>query len=356
MTKISVIVPVYNVEPYIRRCVDSILSQSFSDFELILVDDGSPDNCGAICDEYVKKDSRVRVIHKKNGGVASARNAGLDECSSPYLTFCDSDDYWGKNWLAALYQTIADANADMVSASFQFVSEDGELIKRRTHKMGCYSLDTESDCAFFLMHQILGGDLGWEVWTRLFKAETIRLNNIRFCESSENFAEDMCFVLEYSLYARRICTCDTSEYYYVQHDGSMMNVSRNTIKLNAVNEVSKQFGCRFFTHFKERDTIILFPAFHYSIMSNENNLLLKQLETEGALQTLNSINDKNWYRKWGKETLLHPISFYRTLGKASMIKAFIIYTSGIYNMWVLCYIYRVYCFAKRTVENLLPVR
>ena len=90
---ISVIVPVYNVEKYINRCIESVLAQTYRNFELILVDDGSPDNCGAICDDYASKDRRIRVIHKENGGVSSARNAGLDSAGGDYILFVDSDDY-----------------------------------------------------------------------------------------------------------------------------------------------------------------------------------------------------------------------------------------------------------------------
>ena len=90
---ISIIVPVYKVEPYIRQCVESVLGQTYSNFELILVDDGSPDSCGAICDEYAEKDSRVRVIHQENGGVSAARNAGLDIMKGEYVAFIDSDDF-----------------------------------------------------------------------------------------------------------------------------------------------------------------------------------------------------------------------------------------------------------------------
>ena len=99
---ISVIVPVYNVEPYLRKCVDSILAQSYSNLEVILVDDGSPDGCGAICDEYAAKDARVRVIHKPNGGVSDARNAGLDIMTGDYVAFVDSDDWIDKQHLSSL--------------------------------------------------------------------------------------------------------------------------------------------------------------------------------------------------------------------------------------------------------------
>lgn len=106
MPLISVIVPVYKVEPYLRRCVDSILSQTFTDFELILVDDGSPDNCGAICDDYTQKDSRVHVIHQENGGLSAARNAGIDwafaNSDSQWISFVDSDDWVHPDYLKVL--------------------------------------------------------------------------------------------------------------------------------------------------------------------------------------------------------------------------------------------------------------
>ena len=110
MPKISVIVPIYNVEKYLRRCVDSILNQTFSDFELILVDDGSPDNCGKICDEYAVKDRRIVVIHQKNGGLSTARNAGIDwafvNSNSQYLSFIDRDDWVHPDFLEFLYRAI----------------------------------------------------------------------------------------------------------------------------------------------------------------------------------------------------------------------------------------------------------
>lgn len=114
---ISVIVPVYKVEAFLRPCVDSILAQTFSDFELILVDDGSPDNCGAICDEYAKRDSRVRVIHQQNGGLSAARNAGIDWCfansNSQWLTFIDSDDIIHPQMLERMMECVFDHDADI---------------------------------------------------------------------------------------------------------------------------------------------------------------------------------------------------------------------------------------------------
>lgn len=113
MCEISIIVPVYKVEKYLEKCVDSILAQTFTDFELILVDDGSPDRSGAMCDEYAQKDSRVRVIHKENGGLSSARNAGIDVAKGRYFGFVDSDDYIAADMYELLYQNAKKEQADM---------------------------------------------------------------------------------------------------------------------------------------------------------------------------------------------------------------------------------------------------
>ena len=101
---ISVIVPCYNVEEYLPKCIESILNQTYRNLEILLVDDGSPDNCGRICDEYAAKDSRIRIIHKKNGGLSDARNAALDVMTGEYVTFIDSDDYVSDDYVEYLYK------------------------------------------------------------------------------------------------------------------------------------------------------------------------------------------------------------------------------------------------------------
>ncbi len=126
MPCISVIVPVYKVEKYLRRCVDSILSQSFTDFELLLTDDGSPDNCPAICDNYAAKDSRVRVIHKENGGLSSARNAALNICEGKYICFVDSDDYISPDMFEKLLSAAKNNDCE-VAICGQFTERDGQI-------------------------------------------------------------------------------------------------------------------------------------------------------------------------------------------------------------------------------------
>ncbi len=148
MPQISVIVPVYKVEPYLRRCVDSILNQSFSDFELILVDDGSPDNCGAICDEYAQKDDRVVVIHQENGGLSAARNAGIDwafaNSDSQWLAFVDSDDWLHPQMLELLY-TASDGLKTVRVCRHHYTDDDGAAcLPVALNKEHCVCMDQET--------------------------------------------------------------------------------------------------------------------------------------------------------------------------------------------------------------------
>lgn len=124
---VSIIVPIYNVESYLKRAVDSILGQSYTDIEVILVDDGSPDNCGKICDEYAKQDERVKVIHKENGGLSDARNAGLDVAKGEYIAFVDSDDYIDPDFIRNLYGYLIKEKADVAMCSYEEVGTDKEM-------------------------------------------------------------------------------------------------------------------------------------------------------------------------------------------------------------------------------------
>ena len=121
---ISVVVPVYKVQDYLQYCIESIIGQTYSEFELILVDDGSPDNCGAICDEYAKKDNRIKVIHQENGGLSAARNAGIDIAEGEYITFVDSDDLIAEKYLETLYNAIVSTSSDITTCKM-FEFEDG---------------------------------------------------------------------------------------------------------------------------------------------------------------------------------------------------------------------------------------
>ena len=128
MAEISVIVPVYNVEKYLNKCVDSIINQTFKDIEIILVDDGSTDSSPKICDDYTKVDSRIKVVHQKNSGLSAARNTGIRQSSGKYLAFIDSDDYISKDFCEILYNSITREKADVSCINLETVREDGYVI------------------------------------------------------------------------------------------------------------------------------------------------------------------------------------------------------------------------------------
>jgi len=155
--KISVIVPVYKVETTLKRCVDSILRQTYADFELILVDDGSPDCCGLLCDRFAANDARIKVIHKKNGGLSSARNAGLDISQGEYVCFIDSDDYIAENYLELLYSTAEHEKADVVIGGYEMVYPDGNTVRisrpnvQQNNKEAVQSLWRETDRGLYVI-------------------------------------------------------------------------------------------------------------------------------------------------------------------------------------------------------------
>ena len=133
--EISIIVPVYQVEKYLNECIDSILAQTFTDFELILVDDDSPDNCPALCDAAAKRDSRVRVIHKQNGGVSTARNAGLDAAQGNWIAFVDSDDTVEPEYLEKMHKAVLETGADFAICSSQCIDETGKTLAGGEHRL-----------------------------------------------------------------------------------------------------------------------------------------------------------------------------------------------------------------------------
>ena len=206
--KISVIVPVYKAEECLHRCVDSILSQTFTDFELLLVNDGSSDNSGAICDEYAEKDNRVRVFHKENGGVSSARNLGLDNARGEWITFCDADDYVTPDWLMA-YSDAMQENTDLAIQGYHIIDSDRNIVKHLPSQKG-NSIEDKQKLIVSLMCQGVYGYL----WVKLFKRQLIEENNIRF-DIKSTFREDEQFFSKYLEYITSFCCIDKENYFYI---------------------------------------------------------------------------------------------------------------------------------------------
>ena len=157
MPELSIIVPVYKVEKYLPRCIDSILAQTFGDFELILIDDGSPDGCGRICDEYAKKDKRIVVIHQKNMGVSAARNAGLDIAHGRYIGFVDSDDWIEPQMYEVMMDAIRENGADMAVCGVRYADEDGKFTRADRLSEGVYTRAGLLEDVFAMPNKLGGG-------------------------------------------------------------------------------------------------------------------------------------------------------------------------------------------------------
>lgn len=207
MAEISIIVPVYKVEQYLNRCLDSIVAQTFTGWECILIDDGSPDNSGKMCDEYAKKDGRFRVYHQKNAGVSSARNKGVDESKSEWVVFVDSDDWIEKEMLSMLYECAITNNAEIVVC-------------------GCFLYDGVKRCKTYLPKSGLLNiprDFIWCLqgpWSKLINRNLLIKSNIRF-PLGITLAEDLYFVFQCFIHANRIIGIDNALYNYVKNTNSV---------------------------------------------------------------------------------------------------------------------------------------
>ena len=191
---LSIIVPVYNVSNYLCRCIESIICQSFTDFECILVDDGSTDDSGLICEEYAKKDSRIRVFHKKNGGVSSARNIGLDNAKGEWIYFVDSDDELLPGGLKIMVDCIS-KDIDIVLAGYEEYDENGSLIYSIQDRAEVFLNKTKSLSTLYENHAIFYRFLPY-LWIRLMRREIIEENHIRFDTGLCN-KEDTLFLVQY---------------------------------------------------------------------------------------------------------------------------------------------------------------
>jgi len=226
MPEISVIVPVYRAEDFLRRAVDSVLSQSFPDFELLLIDDGSPDGSGVLCDALAKDDARIRVLHKENGGVSSARNLGMDEAKGRFLAFLDADDWFSPDALETLYSLAVTNEADSAGcAHYKAYPEGAVELEQAALPPGVYG---DHEIREGIVYRLLGDRMGKSeeilngfIWRFLFDAELIHKEGLRFVGA---YLEDELFLMEYFCYAKRLAITDAPLYYYLQNPQS---VTRN---------------------------------------------------------------------------------------------------------------------------------
>lgn len=212
---ISIIVPVYNVEKYLKKCIESIINQTYSNLEIILVDDGTKDNSGMICDEYAQKDNRIKVIHKENGGLSDARNAGMRMATGEYIAFVDGDDYIENDMYEFLYNELKKENADISICNRYLAYENGTIKNIEKHKTRKILNNVEG---LIELNSFTSFDMA--VWDKLYKKEIF--NGIEF-PKGKNF-EDYYVMHKIIAKASKIVYNSTPKYYYVQRENS---ISRN---------------------------------------------------------------------------------------------------------------------------------
>lgn len=223
---ISVIVPVYNAEKYLHRCIKRILAQDYTDFELLLIDDGSTDNSGTICDEYTIKDNRIRVFHKENGGVSSARNWGLDNAIGEYIMFVDSDDYMLPGMLDVMLSTLESKKADLVVCG---TTETGGGYWRPIADVD-YSINQLKENFVSLLHT----ELLSPPWNKIYKKDII--GNNRFCEDI-SFGEDLLFNIQYLEKCENISFIKESPFYHEKENENSLVVKFNRNRLLDIEKV-----------------------------------------------------------------------------------------------------------------------
>lgn len=223
---ITVIVPIYKVEPYLRRCVESIQRQSYHKLEIILVDDGSPDGCARICEELKKSDERIKVIHKVNEGLGYARNAGLEMATGSYVAFIDSDDWISDTHIETLYHAATEYGAQMVMGSHTKVHTNGRIVNVKGFGQKLYTGEA-------IIHEILlpligpdehhGDDVQIEgsACMNLYRMDLIRELNLRFINEKKIASEDIFFNVQYLYHAQRVLTVDEKGYFYFENVNSL---------------------------------------------------------------------------------------------------------------------------------------
>lgn len=268
MVKVSVIVPVYKVEKYIQRCVDSILSQTLKQIELILVDDGSPDNCPLICDQYAGKDSRVKVIHQNNMGVSSARNAGLSIAVGEYVGFVDADDYVDICMFEKLYECAVKQNCLISCCNLNYIDENGNI--ERFDSDGFDIIKSEQLFAIMFntnLHLRMG------VWNKIYNHKL--LSDVIF-DNSQHMSEDLLFLLKVIFKTDKIGYLKEGLYYYLRH-----RQGAATSMPYGIFEIERLRNTQYMTEYIKSSYPAIYPqAVSYKCINGDLTVINKMIESK----------------------------------------------------------------------------
>lgn len=267
---VSIIVPIYNVSDYVDACVTSIINQSFPDYEIILVDDGSTDGSGVLCDRWGEKDNRIHVVHKTNGGLSDARNAGLDVAEGKYICFVDGDDTIDSHLLEATIPYL-EQGYDLVRFRYRY---DG--IEKETCFPAIpteYQFKNQKDVCQFILQYYLTYKVNYEIWSGIYSGEIIREHHLRFVDNKKIFAEDICFFLYYLPHCRSIKLLEEKLYNYQVRSDSILNQHRSVLNAGRVSLL----GETVYTYYQSihmDDLVKSFPAIFFLLIDIQVSMYL----------------------------------------------------------------------------------
>lgn len=223
---VTVVVPVYNVEKYLDRCIDSIVSQTYKNLEIILVDDGSPDNCPQMCDSWAEKDNRIRVVHKKNAGLGMARNSGMEIATGSYIFFVDSDDYLDRNTVEKSVDIATSSQAQVVMFGHSDFDDYGNItpLKMKTDKLYFEGEELFNDLLSGLF--VYDRGLGVRTGNKMFSLALFKDNNLQYKSEREIISEDAFFVLQLFKYVKKAAILPENLYFYYQNPKSLTSTFR----------------------------------------------------------------------------------------------------------------------------------
>ena len=239
---VSIVVPIYNVEKYLDRCIESLIGQTYRNIEIILIDDGSPDACPQICDSYAKMDGRIKVIHKENAGLGMARNTGIENATGEYICFFDSDDYVEPDTIEKCVSAALDNDADLVIFGHDRVTGEGKCIyeiRPKTSQKVFFGVEiTERLLPMSLSADIESGEdwnLPLSAWNKMYSLKLIRASGWRFVSEREIISEDFYSLVEFHGYLRKVVILEDVFYHYTVNDSSLSRSYRSD-RCNKVKE------------------------------------------------------------------------------------------------------------------------
>lgn len=299
MYKISIIIPIYNVEEYLPQCLESVIRQTYPDLEIILVNDGSTDSCAAICEAYAQKDSRIQVIHKKNGGLSDARNAGLRMATGDFISFVDSDDVLDLHFCQKLLSALLENKADIAECRFIAFEQEDELKNWSSVHPGKTEVFRTDKALELLMHE----HFKQVVWNKLYRKEVIA--GLEFPVGKIN--EDEFWTYQVFSHAQKILRIQEVLYFYRQQESSIMGRRYSISRLDGLQALEERIGF-IKIHFPHLENLAiqkfcLGALWHYQQISLHSEIDADQMSRKGIARKVKKYNRHELYKRWNRKDI-----------------------------------------------------